>query len=95
MLQERGVTPQIRRYLDDAPTLAELRAVQEALAIPAAGMMRIREPEFKALGLSASDDDATLLAALSKAPKLIERPIALNDGKAVIGRPPEKVLEIL
>jgi arsenate reductase len=58
-------------------------------------MMRPKEPEFKEQGLSKTDSDEVLLAAMATTPKLIERPILINGERAALGRPPEKVLEII
>ncbi|WP_412553986.1 arsenate reductase (glutaredoxin) [Shimia sp. MIT1388] len=85
----------VRRYLEDAPSLQELTEVQALLSLPVIDMMRPKEALFKELGLSKSDDDATLLAAMAENPKLIERPIVLANGKAALGRPPEAALDIL
>jgi arsenate reductase len=85
----------VRRYLEDAPTLQELAEVQALLDVSVIDMMRPKEALFKELGLSKSDGDATLLAAMADNPKLIERPIVLANGKAALGRPPEAVLDIL
>ncbi len=85
----------VRRYLQDAPTLQELAEVQALLGVSVIDMMRPKEALFKELGLSKSDSDATLLAAMADNPKLIERPIVLANGKAALGRPPEAVLDIL
>ncbi|WP_299426181.1 arsenate reductase (glutaredoxin) [uncultured Shimia sp.] len=85
----------VRRYLEGAPSLQELREVQVLLGVPVIDMMRPKEALFKELGLSKSDDNATLLAAMAQNPKLIERPIVLANGKAALGRPPEAVLDIL
>ena len=95
LLEEKGVAVQVRRYLDDAPTLAELQAAQKALDLPAIAMMRPKEAAFREMGLSKTDDDATLLAAMAEEPKLIERPILFANGKGAIGRPPETVLDLL
>lgn len=95
LLDEKGVTVALRKYLDDAPSLEELQAAQAALGVKAIDMMRPKEPAFTELGLSKTDSDEVLLAAMASHPKLIERPILFNGPKAAIGRPPEKVLEIL
>lgn len=95
LLEEHGATLTLRRYLDDAPSLEELQAAQAALGLSAIDMMRSKEPAFKALGLSKDMPDATLLAAMAQEPKLIERPIAFVGDKAVIGRPPDRVLKLL
>ena len=95
LLEEQGVAVEIRKYLDDAPSLDDLKTAQKALGLTAIDMMRPQEPEFKAMGLSKSDNDAKLLQAMAQTPKLIERPIAFAKDKAVIGRPPERVLDLL
>ncbi|MCA0941185.1 arsenate reductase (glutaredoxin) [Salipiger pacificus] len=95
LLQENGARPEVRRYLEDAPTYDELKAAQAALGVPVIEMVRSKDAEFKAAGLSRDSDDETLLRALAETPKLIERPVAIFGARAVIGRPPERVLELL
>lgn len=95
LLEDRGLTPIVRKYLDDAPTEAEIRAALTALGLAPIDAMRSKEPEFKAMGLSRDSDDATLIRAMAERPKLIERPIVFADGNARLGRPPEQVLDIL
>lgn len=93
LLEGREV--EVRKYLEDAPTLTELKQAQTALGLSAIQMMRPKEALFKELGLSKDDPEETLLSAMVANPKLIERPIVFNQGKARLGRPPEQVLEIL
>jgi arsenate reductase len=96
LLEDRGVQVTLRKYLEDSPSLAELQAVHQAMGAPAViDLIRTGEAEFKAAGLSRSSDDETLLRAMAAHPKLIERPVALSGPRAVIGRPPERVLELL
>lgn len=95
LLEERGVVFEVRKYLEDAPSLAELTAAQVSLQVPVLAMIRVKEAEFKALGLSQDSTEAELLAAMAKVAKLIERPVFFSGDKAAIGRPPEKVLDIL
>lgn len=96
LLEERGAALNVRRYLEDAPSLAEITAAWEALGRPpAAQMMRTGEKAFKDAGLSRTDPDETLLAAMAAHPILIERPLAIAGGRAVIGRPPEALLSLL
>jgi len=96
LLEEKGADLRVRRYLEDAPSLEELTAARAALGTPPViEMMRPKEARFKELGLSKSDSDETLLAAMAANPVLIERPLAIKGDRAVIGRPPEKLLELL
>ena len=96
LLEDRGAPITVRRYLEDAPTEAELRQARAAMGNPAVvAMMRTGEKLFKELGLTKSDDDDALIAAMAANPILIERPVAISGDKAVIGRPPEQVLTLL
>jgi len=94
LIEEAGITPTIRRYLDDAPSESEIREVLALLGIPAEKLVRKGEALFKELGLKDADED-TLIKAMAENPKLIERPVVIKDGKAALGRPPESVLDIL
>ena len=96
LLEARGLTPTILRYLETPPSAAELQSLLGKLGIGARQLLRTGEDEYKALNLADSSlSDAQLIAAMVAHPKLIERPILVAGDKAVIGRPPEKVLEIL
>lgn len=95
LIQAAGVDHEVRKYLDEPPTLAELEQAWRALGLPVIEMMRPGEKLFKELGLSRHDEGATLLAAAAAHPILIERPIAFKDARAVIGRPPEAVNALL
>ncbi len=95
LLQDKGCDITERRYLDDAPTEAEIRDALDLLGVPAIKLMRTKEAEFKAQGLTKDTDDAALIAAMAATPKLIERPVVFANGRAALGRPPEAVLEIL
>lgn len=96
LLQERGIEPEVVRYLETAPGEEELRALVGMLGIPARGLLRTGEDEYRSLGLDdPSLDDDDIIAAIARHPKLMERPVFVHDGRAVIGRPPERVLELL
>jgi arsenate reductase len=96
LIEARGVAPEIVRYLDTPPDAATLRKLLGMLGISARELLRTKEDEYRELGL----DDPTLgedalVAAMVAHPRLIERPIAVSGKRAVIGRPPENVLELL
>lgn len=95
LLEQHGENVTVRRYLEDAPHEAELRAVLNALDVAPIAIMRKGEKVFKELGLSADMPDDALIAAMLEHPILIERPIVLKNARARIGRPPESVLDIL
>lgn len=96
LLRERGVDPEIVAYVQQAPSIEELRGLLRMLGVGPRGIMRTGEPEYAELGLAdPSLDDDALLAAMHAHPRLIERPIFVHGDRAVIGRPPERVLELL
>ena len=96
LLEARGLTPTVVRYLETPLSAAQLRDLLAKLNISARQLLRSGEDEYKALNLADSGlTDAQLIDAMAAHPKLIERPILVAGDKAVIGRPPEKVLDIL
>lgn len=96
LLEARGLAPHIVRYLETPPDAATLTELLSKLGISARQLLRSGEDEYKALELAnPALTEAQLIAAMVAHPKLIERPILVAGDKAVIGRPPEKVLEIL
>lgn len=96
LLEAEGIAVEVRRYLEDAPTSAEIDEMRTALGgLRAIDMMRSGEKLFKELGLGKTDPDARLVAAMAAHPILIERPIAQRDGRAVIGRPTDAVKALL
>ncbi|MFZ4968143.1 arsenate reductase (glutaredoxin) [Pseudomonas gingeri] len=96
LLEARGLAPTVVRYLETPLDAAQLRALLDKLGLSARQLLRSGEDEYKSLNLA--DDqlgEAQLIAAIVAHPKLMERPILVAGDKAIIGRPPEKVLEIL
>lgn len=96
LLQEHSIEPEVIEYLKTPPSREQLEAILEMLGLEPRQLMRTKEAEYKELGL---DDESLsreqLIDAMLATPKLIERPIVIKDGKAAIGRPPEKVLDIV
>lgn len=95
LLQEKGIAPRVVEYLKTPPDAATLRAVLDKLGLSPRQLMRTKEQAYKDLGLKDVSDDDALIQAMVDNPILIERPIVLANDKAALGRPPEKVLEIL
>ena len=96
ILNEQGLEPEIRLYLEDPPNQEELTSILAMLDIPAKDLLRKGESDYKALNLDDPDISETeIIKAMTEYPKLIERPIVIKDGKAAIGRPPEIILELL
>lgn len=96
LLQARGLQPNVVHYLDTPPDAATLKHLLGLLGIGARQLLRTGEDEYQALNLAdASLSDEQLIAAMAAHPKLIERPILVSGNRAVIGRPPENLLEII
>ncbi|WP_326428619.1 arsenate reductase (glutaredoxin) [Stutzerimonas frequens] len=96
LLEARGLKPEIVRYLDTPLSTSELKELLNKLGLTARQLLRTGEGEYKTLELAdAGLKEVQLIAAMVEHPKLIERPILVAGDKAIIGRPPEKVLEIL
>lgn len=96
LLTERGIEPEIIRYLETPPTEKELKDILSALNLTPRELMRTKEKEYKEQGLNNPElSDEQLIAAMIATPKLIERPIVIANGKVALGRPPENVLSIL
>lgn len=95
LLQENGVEADIRLYLEDVPSKKELTAVLKKLGIPAATLIRKSEAIYKEEFKGKELKESQWIDAMLKYPKLIERPIVIEGDKAMIGRPPERILALL
>lgn len=95
LIRKAGIEPEIIEYLNDAPSEKELTALVKMLGIPPQELIRRGEDDYKERFKGKELTDAEWIAAMVAYPKLIERPIVVENGKAVLGRPPEKVLELL
>ena len=96
LLQEQGVEPQVREYLQQPLSAQELELLIRLLGVEAKQLVRSKEDEFKQTGLNLNTASAEeLIAAMVTTPKLMERPVVITEKGARIGRPPEQVLEIL
>lgn len=95
LLEENGVSPDIVLYLENPPGAEELQKLLKKLGISAGELVRRGEADYKAAGLGKDSSDADVLAAMARYPKLIERPIVVKGSRAVLGRPPEKVLALI
>jgi len=96
LLEACGLTPTVVRYLETPLSAAQIKALLGKLGISARQLLRSGEEEYKTLNLAdASLSEQHLIDAIAAHPKLMERPILEAGDKAVIGRPPENVLELL
>jgi arsenate reductase (glutaredoxin) len=96
LLEQRGLAPTVVRYLETPLDAKQLQRLLAKLGISARQLLRSGEDEYKALNLADTElSESQLIAAIAEHPKLMERPILETADKAIIGRPPENVLEIL
>jgi len=96
LLKEKGINPDIVLYLETPPSEKQLESILIKLNFKARDLLRKGEAEFKEQNLSdQSKSEQDLISAMIEFPKLIERPIVIYGERAVIGRPPENVLEII
>ena len=96
LLQSNNIEPEIVLYLETPPSAADIEALLSKLGISARELLRNGEDAYKENNLKdKSLSDAALIEAMTKFPKLIQRPIVVKGDKAVLGRPPENVLELI
>lgn len=95
LLQDNNITPHIVAYLDTPLSAEQIKQLLSQLGLNAHQLMRTKEAIYKELSLNANDNDNILINAMAQHPKLIERPIVSNGKRAVLGRPPENVLELI
>ena len=95
LLTERGVRFRERRYLEEPLSRPELEVLAARLGLPPSAWVRKAEEAYAAAGLDAGASDDAILDAMAAHAILIERPILVAGERAVVGRPPERVLELL
>lgn len=95
LVEESGKDYEVVKYLENVPTKVELRSVLSCLGLKPENLVRKNEAIWKENYRSRMLSDEEILDAMILHPKLIERPIVVNGNRAVIGRPPERISEIL
>lgn len=95
LLQENGVEPEVVLYLETPLGKGEIVGLLQKLGLTATQLVRKGEDAYAANGLSSDSSNEEILAAMAEHPKLIERPIVVKGDKAVLGRPPENVLDLI
>ena len=97
LLREAGVEPTVRRYLDDPPTADELRRVLAMLDMEPWDVVRFGEAVARELGLRdrPREDPEAWIELLAATPRLIERPVVVAEDRAVLGRPPDRVMALV
>jgi arsenate reductase len=95
LLVERGIEPQVINYLETPLTQKQIKELLAMLNVEVFDIIRTNEAEFKKLGLDKTSSKNDLIKAIKDHPILLQRPIIVHNNKAVIGRPVEKIFEIL
>ncbi len=96
LIESKGINPDIIEYIKQPPSYRELEQLLDLLGLEPRQLMRTGEKLYKENELDDPKlDREDLIKAMTEHPRLIERPIVIHQGKAVIGRPPERILEII
>lgn len=95
LLKEKGKQVEVVEYLQDVPSKSVLQDLIGKLGISASQLLRKHESSYEESGLNEGSSEDEILDVMMKYPILIERPIVVHNGKAIIGRPPENILAIL
>ena len=97
ILNEKKVKYNIIKYIENPPSPSELKIIAKKLNLRAKDFVRKSEQDYKKLNISEQklNNDGEMFKLMSENPKIIERPIIINENKACIGRPPENILKIL
>jgi arsenate reductase len=94
LLDEKGVEYRYRDYVKNPLSEAEIRGVLARLGLRPKDVLRTKDRAFQELGLTGGEPDAELIAAMAGHPTLLQRPIGIVGDQAVVGRPPERLLEL-
>ena len=95
LLEENGAKVEVFKYLDEEIRKDDIKNLLSMLGIGAREIMRTKEDIYKELDLKNEESEEKLIEAMVENHKLIERPIIIKDNKAIIGRPPTLVLDLL
>lgn len=95
LLEGKGEPVEVIKYLESTPSRGEIAALLKKLGVSPRELMRTKEDLYKELELANVEDESKLIDAMAEHPELIERPILIQEGKAIIGRPVERVIEFL
>lgn len=95
ILEQANSKIEVIKYLESTPSVQEIKDVLKLLNISPRELMRTNEELYKELKLQEETSDDALITAMAKNPKLIERPILIKNGCAIIGRPTERIAEFL
>jgi len=95
LLTEHGVEYRYREYRQDPLSEAEILDVLKKLGLEAVDVLRTRDRAFAELGLSGNEPEGELVARMAEHPTLLQRPIGILGNRAILGRPAEKLLDLI
>lgn len=95
LLEARGIPFEVVEYLKTPLDRTALARLGEKLGLPPSRWVRTGEAEYTRAGLTPASTEDEVLDAMATHPILVERPIAIRGSRAVVGRPPEGVLELV
>ena len=94
MLEDEGVEFTYRDYRQEPLSVSELGRLFKRLGVAPKTLLRKRDKAYKELGLTGNESDKAVIAHMAEHPTLLERPIGVSGERAVVGRPPERLLEL-
>jgi arsenate reductase len=94
LLDEKAIPYRYREYTREPLTESEICEVLRQLGLPPRDLLRSKDPAYAGLGLAGEESDDALIRAMAHHPTLVQRPIGRLPGKAILGRPPERLLEL-
>jgi arsenate reductase len=95
LLDEKGIDYRYREYTQEPFTKAELKRIFKMLDVGPRDVLRKNDKAYKDLGLSGDESNTELIAHMAAHPTLVQRPIGVLNGKAVVGRPIENLLDLV
>ena len=95
LLEEKNLEHEVINYMDNPLTESDLEELLDVLGMDAFELIRTNEQIWKTEFAEMEMDDNELILLMIEYPQLMQRPIVVNDGKAVVARPPERLLEVL
>ena len=95
MLDENGVSYTYREYTREPLTADEIRRILVMLQVTPGQVLRRNDKVYRSLGLDGSEGDQELVQLMATYPTLLQRPIGILAGRAVVGRPPERLLDLI
>lgn len=95
LLEQHNIPTEVIKYLDTPPSAGTIIELSQQLGLGVQQMLRTKEADYQNGGFADASTDRQLAELLQDFPKVLERPVVVYQGRAVIGRPPENVLEII